>query len=304
MGCQNKENVESQAKLAMDKMDSGQLDLFFIKSDSTGLDVETILFDVKENDPYTTIGEILGRLQDGPTSAKLLPSIPEKLHILKYAYEEEKHYVNIDLDEFYNQLEPIKEVLLRASIVKSLSQLDFVEGVSFSIQGTPLMGKDGKTIGPMAADDIIIDIGEYASQSESVEILLYFANEDATALSTEKRKINVNANDNLSRYIVEELIVGPEGPNLFQTVPKETKINDIQINEGICYLDLSEEFRSKHWGGSTGELLTIYSIVNSLTELPDISKVQFLIEGEKQDTFKGHLDFSGIFERNLDIVDG
>lgn len=59
---------------------------------------------------------------------------------------------------------------------------------------------------------------------------------------------------------------------------------------------MSGDFVVKHTGGSVGEWFTIYSIVNSLTELDNIKKVQFLIEGEKQQDFKGHMDFSKPFE--------
>ena len=95
---------------------------------------------------------------------------------------------------------------------------------------------------------------------------------------------------------MEQLIAGPESKDLFPTVPPETKIRDVKVVDGICYVDLSMEFVTKHGGGSSGEAFTIYSIVNSLTELSNINKVQFLIEGEKLDEYKGDFDFGKPFE--------
>lgn len=50
------------------------------------------------------------------------------------------------------------------------------------------------------------------------------------------------------------------------------------------------------------EKLTIYSIVNSLTEVNTVNKVQFLIEGEKINEYNGDMDFSKTFERNNELI--
>ena len=54
--------------------------------------------------------------------------------------------------------------------------------------------------------------------------------------------------------------------------------------------------------GITSEV-AIYSIVNSLTELSTVYRVQFLINGSTRKYYQD-LDFSSTFERNLEIVEG
>jgi germination protein M len=105
---------------------------------------------------------------------------------------------------------------------------------------------------------------------------------------------------------LEQLIAGPKEEDHYATIPPETKIMDVTTtSDGVCYVNLSQEFVTKHSGGSTGELLTIYSIVNSLSEMENVEKVQFLIEGEKVEAFKGHVDFSTPFVpvKSLKTVD-
>lgn len=51
------------------------------------------------------------------------------------------------------------------------------------------------------------------------------------------------------------------------------------------------------------EMVPVYSIVNSLTELPGISKVQILINGETNITYQESIRFETIFERNLDMIE-
>ena len=65
----------------------------------------------------------------------------------------------------------------------------------------------------------------------------------------------------------------------------------------ICFVNFSSEFVTKHSGGSAGEAMTVYSIVNSLTELKNVDKVQFLVEGNKIDVYK-HLEFNEPFPRD------
>jgi len=72
----------------------------------------------------------------------------------------------------------------------------------------------------------------------------------------------------------------------------------LYISDGIAYIDLSSELRDDHPGGSTGELLTVYSLVLTLTSFPEINKVQILIDGDSSETLVGHIDISTPLERD------
>ena len=47
--------------------------------------------------------------------------------------------------------------------------------------------------------------------------------------------------------------------------------------------------------------VTLYSLVNSLVELPNVNKVQISINGETNVVFRETYNLSTVFERNLDI---
>ena len=72
----------------------------------------------------------------------------------------------------------------------------------------------------------------------------------------------------------------------------------MEVANGVAYVNFSKELQTKHWGGSAGEIMTIWSLVASLTqaEPPEsaspISKVQILIEGKTVETLAGHYDIS------------
>lgn len=105
------------------------------------------------------------------------------------------------------------------------------------------------------------------------------------------------------KVIIEELIKGPGSKNLLPTIPNGTKIISVKRKLNIVFINLSEDFVENHGGGSSGEEITVYSIVNSLTELKDVGEVQFLIEGKKLEEYKGHLVFDKPFRRNGCLIE-
>ncbi len=135
---------------------------------------------------------------------------------------------------------------------------------------------------------------------EMVEVNLYFSDSQAMYLVPEKRKISQIPS--LARQAVIELIKGPENSDLYSTIPKGTKVNEVYIADDIVYIDLSEEIFKNHPGGSSGELMTVYSIVNTLTEIPPIKGVQILVGGNEKETLIGHVDISMPLLRDEDWI--
>ena len=94
------------------------------------------------------------------------------------------------------------------------------------------------------------------------------------------------------RRIIKKIMDGPEDNNLISVFPDGATLNKVKVNNNIAYLDFSIEFIENHPGGSIGEYNTLYSIVNSLTEIEEIEAVDFSIDGEKFKTYKGHCEFN------------
>ncbi len=135
---------------------------------------------------------------------------------------------------------------------------------------------------------------------EMFEINLYFSDSQAMYLVPEKRKISQTPS--LAIQAVVELIKGPENSELYPTIPKGTQVNEVYIADDIVYIDLSEEIFKNHPGGSSGELMTVYSIVNTLTEIPPIRSVQILVAGNERESLVGHVDISRPLLRDEDWI--
>ncbi|MFV0314109.1 MAG: GerMN domain-containing protein [Anaerotignum sp.] len=250
--------------------------------------------EIPDATPEEVVKVILEDLRVGAKADGMSSTIPETLEVKDITIE--NRIVTIDFSSGYYVLSSKEEVICRSSVVWSLTSLGFVDSVVFTVEGSPLYSNDGALLGAMNRANVLIDPSVSATTTEYTILKLYFANSDATDLVVEERVVEVDTNQPRETTILQQLIEGPKEAGHYPTIPPETKIMDITTtNDGVCYVNLSQEFVTKHGGGSTSELLTIYSIVNSLSELETVDKVQFLIEGEKLETFKGHVDFSTPF---------
>ena len=78
------------------------------------------------------------------------------------------------------------------------------------------------------------------------------------------------------------------------TLPPETKVLEVFVTaRGVAYVDLSKEASQGSLGGSEAELLTVYSVVNSLTvELPGGQARADPGDDQPATTLAGHVDLS------------
>jgi spore germination protein GerM len=133
---------------------------------------------------------------------------------------------------------------------------------------------------------------------------LYFADKDNLFLIAERRVLrHPEGPTNFSRKIVEALINGPSG-GYTRTIPRKTILRAIYITEdGICYVDVSAEIKDYHPGGVQSELLTLYSLVNSLIlNIPEIKAVKILIDGHESMTLAGHIDVQEPVKANMLLI--
>lgn len=122
------------------------------------------------------------------------------------------------------------------------------------------------------------------------EINVYFSDNNASYLRAEKRTIDEDSD--LYFQIFEELKAGPKNDNLQNTIPEGSQLIDYQLENKTLTLNFNLALKNNHWGGSTGEQLTVYSIVNSYTALDEVDRVKILLEGEEVESLVGHLDLS------------
>lgn len=242
--------------------------------------------------------QVMEALLDGPTgtAVAVIPAGTELLGL-----DIVNGVASVNLSKVYYQNETAAELLARYSIVNTLCELDDIDKVKLFVEGIEMMNSSNNPVGALGREDIVLSPQQSDAVGQSQYVKLYFSDNQAEKLVAETRSVTVSEN-NLKKTIVQELIKGPTGSNAIKTVPAEAKVLSVETQEGICFVNLSSEFVSKAPGGSAAEQLTVFSIVNSLTELDDVDQVQFLVEGKKLDVYK-HMAFDQPFVRNESIIE-
>ena len=261
-------------------------------------------YDIKKDSPEDLIEEMLKRLTKNSSDLAHIKAIPDEAELQKFELYDGK--LNLYFDTGYYLVTGVSEILRRAAIVKTLCQINEVEFVQFFIDERPLTDSSGLEVGYMREKEFIDNTVSETSYPNKAHISLYFANTDGDKLVEIPIIIDYNAIP-LAQTVVEQLINGPynikdiDGDRVLPTVPSDTRIQKITVKENICYIDFNSSFLDKN-PNITNEA-AVYSIVNSLVEIPDVNSVQFTIDGEYLDYYKEDFAFNVPFERNLDLVE-
>lgn len=268
------------------------VEVYYINSKTEGLVAEP--YQLKETVLNMQIKELLEEVRRKPDNAVYKSVLPEKSAI-SYAINKQGNLI-INYDESFNQLTDISKIVSSAAVVKTLSQLDGVDDIQFSVNGQPMKNSNGDVIVPLSSDDFI----DNTETNMSYKIKLYFANKEGNALIEEVSDINYSGTASIEEQVVQRLIDGPKNEELFPTIPKGTKLLNISKADGICTVNFNEKFLDKI--PNVKEEIAIYSVVNTLVELVDVNKVQFTINGAIQKKYMEIVPFDLSFEAKLNYI--
>lgn len=163
----------------------------------------------------------------------------------------------------------------------------------------PYLGeRQGEAGGPAAAGPGVY-VEPLDEPGERIQVVLYFIGGDGHLVAETRQIPKVQG---LARRTMEELCRGPAQAGLLPTLPAGTALRDINIRDGLATVDFSGELVAKHGGGSSGELLTVYSIVNTLTQFQTVERVQILVEGRQVESLAGHVDVREPLTRDGHLV--
>ena len=140
--------------------------------------------------------------------------------------------------------------------------------------------------------------------AEKKVVTLYFSDEQEEYLIGEKRQIlKRDEVREEAEETIRELIKGPKG-KLLPTLPPRTKILALQLDaKGMARVNFNQALHSDHPGGSSAEMMTVYSIVNSLAlNFPQIKRVQILIDGKPIESIAGHLSLKQPIPPKPDLI--
>lgn len=154
---------------------------------------------------------------------------------------------------------------------------------------------------PSAEESAAAPASTPAAAERKITATLYFVSEDGMSLVGVQREVPFGEPviEQARHIVVAQL--GPAPPPLASAIPAGTSLRSLYLSDkGDAFVDLSSDVRARHPGGALQELFTVYSIVDAVTvNLPAITRVQILVEGQEADTLAGHVDLRHPLQKNL-----
>ena len=233
---------------------------------SVGTEIRTV---DKDEDMLKAAAEAV---MSTPQSYKLASPFTSGVTLESYKLEDGK--LSLHMSDAYAEMPAGKKIIARSCLALTLCAIKGVESVSVFVG-------DIADITGLTADGIITENTELDPSVKHLR--LYFSN--GRGLAFEHRTAEAAEDRELAAIVMEELMKGPVSAGLYSTIPRGTRLLSAKVENGLCTLSLSKEFLDNRVDSESGAAMTIYSIVDSLTTLTKVSRVQFLIDDERVDTY-------------------
>lgn len=314
-GCHKKQDEYSESEL---------YDIYYKTADNSSLVPVTVgsHMDFTES----ILADLLSQMQTQiPDNPELIPPIPSDLTIQKVSLDL-LPYVEIDFNSAYLKLSKVDEILCRAAITMTLTALDGISYVEITVDGNKIRTSSDEPIGAQCASNFITDNNKRLVKDKAT-LILYFP---ARVMDKDKEKETYSATGEVEPEdeteekdmgnlleaterivftagdvapevtVLQELLKGPNKKSITPLLPEDVKILNHSIKNGTCYVNFNETFLTSFTDATPYQV--IYGIVNSLCELPEVSNVQFLVEGKSNVKYANTIPLEEPFLRNGSYV--
>ena len=311
-GCQQKNETTG--------LKEGQYYTYYVNSSGTAL--VSRIYEPEATDTEGIIGELLIQCQTAPEGGDGRRAIPSSVTVSDAPFLEER-ILNLYFDTTYTTMDKVTELLCKAALAKTMTQLEEVDYICIYVNGEVYRGANsytnGENNGPDAnggglvikapsstektlwsGSDFLDNTGDDTNKYVQAELVLYFANGEGKALEAEVRQVVYSSTLSQEKVVLNQLILGPETEGLTATLPANLKVQGVSLRDGVCYVDFDATFLEE--SVNVTDVVEIYSIVNSLTELDNVQQVQITVNGSADAVLRNNIPLSGRFEKDLSLI--
>lgn len=208
----------------------------------------------------------------GPTEEGLESPFPRDTRLLNWNMTGTT--LNLNLSDSFAQLSGVDLTIACACICKTFTGLTEADTILIQADGA-LLG--GNSYIKISAD--MLSLADDSIDKLLTDLTLYYPDADRRYLIGHSVSINLAAQDDLISYLVEQLMEPPSGLGLVSPLPTDTKLLSATVTDGLCALDFSTEFESNGFSQTYAQRTTLLSLVNTLTQLENIDRVEFYLSG-------------------------
>lgn len=233
----------------------------------------------------------------GPQSRELENLIPENCPVPQWTREGDTLHLHFSRE--LADLSGIELTLVSACLTRTFLELTGCDTLILSAEGMRLNGETSLVLtldGLSLRDDSMDRLrGEYT---------VYYTDASRRYLIGQSISTDLTNREELPGLLLEQMLTPPEGTELQSLLPANTQLRSVTLEDGLCSVDLSQEFVNNRFYSHTGQLLSLAGITNTLCNISEIDRVDFYVEGDPLVRY-GALSISGALvpdERSLGPV--
>lgn len=280
-----------------DVIQEGEYYLYYTNKEGTEL--TTMTFTPESQETLEVAKEMLSRLSSNTSDITKVKTIPTGVAVEEINIAD--NIASITFSSEFLELDAIDNIISRSSVVLTLTQLSDIQYVRMYAGGEELKDQSGNSIGAMQAGDFINATADIVNLYTKTDITLYFTNEKGDMLKPYTYESVISNKMSVEKYIVEQLINGPTEAGYGRVISDKVELIGVTTKDDICYVNLGTNFLEESMDIKSE--ITIYSIVNSLSELSYINKVQIMVNGETDKSYHSSISLSEALFRNLDYIE-
>lgn len=219
------------------------------------------------------LGEILRLYLEGPQDPRLTHSLPPGTELLDHTHFEQ--VLTLRFSQELAQLSGIELTVAAGCLARTFLPLADATTLILTADGALL---NGNTSLKLTLEDLYL-------QDDSMDRLhasftVYYASPDRRYLIGHDISVLVSAPEELPLYLLVQLLTPPEDSGLRSALPAGTRFQSVTIENGLCTVDVSNQFNDRRFFNLSAQCLSLLSVVNTLTALEEIDRVEFTVEGD------------------------
>lgn len=287
LGCATNQTVEHKS-----------LDFYYQKA-SAALGAELGILGIEKwgyQGETPTFETILQAYLEGPQGDEFVSPFPRGLEIEYVALE--NNLLTIQFNSVYDTVSGYDKTIMDGCLLNTLTQFSDVSSVVLETQQSKNT-QDFTSQVRLVTDYILKDTG--IEPTETV-LRLYFSDANGRYLVSKDVTLTLENQESIPATIIERLIDGPTESGQYAVIPEGTELLDIEVDDkGLCTVNFSSEFVFNKPTTELMERMTIFAVVNALTELKTVNEVLFLTDGEPIGQYV-YLDLSEPLVRDDNIM--
>ena len=229
-------------------------------------------------------------LKSPPGNPSLEVALPDAVNITEAKREDTTAILT--MSDSFNQLSGLEKTIAESAITLTMCSIPSITRVVINTSTNP-------EVTNLSTEDIVLT--NTVTSTDEQQLRLYFPRRDISLLAPESRSITTLDNGTAERITMDHLLRGPASLFLNSPIPQGTVILSVYTQASVCTINLSAEFLAIENAGEESIELAIYSIVNSLTNLPNVGSVKINIQ-TMENSRLGTLDLSEPLTRKTALI--